>query len=48
MDEERFNAVAFLDIGFGHARLEVEDGIGVELEGFENAVDFCVLDLGIS
>ena len=48
MDKKRFYAVAFLDIGFRHAWLEVEDCIGIEFEGFEDAVDFGVLCLGVS
>lgn len=44
MDEEGFGAVAFLDVGFGASGLEVEDGVGVETEGFEDAVNFGVLD----
>ena len=43
MDEEGFDAVAFLDVGFGHARFEVEDGVRVEFEGFNDAVDFGIL-----
>jgi hypothetical protein len=30
VDQEGFDAVAFLDVGFGDARLEVEDGVAVK------------------
>jgi hypothetical protein len=43
MDEEGFFAVGFLDVFVGHARLEIEDIVGVGAEGFEDAVDFGVL-----
>jgi hypothetical protein len=43
MDEEGFHAVAFLDVIVGYTWLKVEDGIGIQTEGFEDAVDFCVL-----
>ena len=43
MDEEGFHAIAFLDVVVGYTGLQVEDGIGVETEGFEDAVDFGVL-----
>lgn len=45
MDEEGFFAVGFLDVFVGHARLEIEDIVGVGAEGFEDAVDFGVLNL---
>ena len=48
VDEEGFGAVGFLDVGFGDAGLEVEDGVGVELEDGEDAVDFAVLEVSIS
>lgn len=47
VNEERFHAVAFLDVGFGHAWFEVEHGIRIEFEGFEDAVYFGILN-GIS
>jgi hypothetical protein len=43
MDEEGFHAVAFLDVVVGDTGLQVEDGIGIQTEGFEDAVDFSVL-----
>jgi hypothetical protein len=43
MDEQRFRAVAFLDVGLATAGLEIEDRVGVKLEGFEDAIDFGVL-----
>lgn len=44
VDEEGFDAVAFLDVGLGNAWVEVEHGVRVEFEGFEDTVDFGVLD----
>jgi hypothetical protein len=44
MDEEGFHAVAFLDVVVGYTGLQVEDGIRVKTEGFEDAVDFGVLE----
>jgi hypothetical protein len=32
MDEEGFLAVGFYDVGFGDARLQVQDRVGVEAE----------------
>ena len=43
VDQERFHAIAFLDVGFGHAGFQVEHGVRVEFEGFEDAVDFRIL-----
>jgi hypothetical protein len=43
MDEEGFHAVAFFDVVIWDTGLEVEDGIGIQTEGFEDAIDFGVL-----
>lgn len=43
VDEEGLCAVAFLDVGFSAAGLEIEDGVSVEAEGFEDAVYLGVL-----
>jgi len=43
MDEQGFLAVHFYDVGGGETGLDVEDGVGVEAEGFEDAVYFGVL-----
>lgn len=47
MDQERLLAVAFDDVAFGDAGEDVEDFVGVELEGFENTVDLGVLGKGV-
>jgi hypothetical protein len=44
MDEEGFFAVGLFDVFVWHAGLEVEDVVGVGAEGFQDAVDFGVLD----
>jgi hypothetical protein len=41
--EQGFLAICDFDVGFRDAGLEVEDGVGVELEGFEDAVYFGIL-----
>lgn len=37
MYEERLLAVGLYDIGFGNTGLEIEDIVGIVLEGFENS-----------
>jgi hypothetical protein len=44
VDEEGLLAVADLDVALGDARLQVEDGVGVEAEGLEDAVDLGILE----
>jgi hypothetical protein len=46
MDEEGFHAVTFLDVVVWNTGLKVEDGVGIETEGFEDAIDFSVLRMG--
>jgi hypothetical protein len=43
MDEEGFHAVAFFDVIVGYTGLKVENSIGIETKGFEDAVDLGVL-----
>ena len=43
MDEEGLFAVGDLDVTFGNSGEEVEDGVGVEANGFEDAIDLGVL-----
>ena len=46
MDEEGEGAVLGFDLGRGDPWLEVEDGVGVEAEGGEDAGDFGVFAEG--
>lgn len=48
VDEEGEFAVLDFDLGVRDARLEIEDGVGVEFEGFEDAVNFGILEWAIS
>ena len=48
MDEEGEGAVLSFYLGVWDTGLEIEDGVGVELELFEDAVDFGVLGLGLA
>lgn len=43
MDEEGFFVIEVFDVGFGGVGFQVEDGVGVQVEGFEDVVDFGVL-----
>lgn len=46
VDEEGEFSVLDLYLAVRDAGLEVQDGVGVEFEGFEDAVDFGVLGYG--
>lgn len=46
VDEEGEFSVLNLDLSVWDAGLEVQDGVGVEFEGFEDAVDLGVLAYG--
>jgi hypothetical protein len=37
MDEQRLGAVDFLDVGFGHTRLQVQNSVGIQAEDIANA-----------
>lgn len=44
MDEEGFGAVDFLDVRLWDTGLKAQDGVGVELEDAQNAVNFIILE----
>ena len=43
MNEEGLHAIAFLDVVVWDTGLQVENSVGIETEGFEDAIDFGVL-----
>jgi hypothetical protein len=43
MDQQRFLAVDGFDVGVWNTRLEVKYGICIEAEGFEDTINFSIL-----